>query len=61
MQEESPPSQCPSDICTELVGLSSHELTHMIIIAPTTGNWLILTRKDLAKAKYTCQDIDICF
>lgn len=46
MQEENTAFQCPSDICTELVGLTSQKLTYVITIAQTTGNQLILTWKD---------------
>lgn len=60
MQEENPASQCPSDICTEFVGFSSQELTHMIIIAQTTGNWLILTWKDQEQRQDTPARVLVC-
>lgn len=53
MQEENIASHCLSDICTELVGLSSQKLIHMMIIAQTTGHWLILTWKDQGQRQDT--------
>lgn len=45
MQEENSASQGPSDMCTELVEPQFPGI-HMIAIAQTAGNWLILTWKD---------------
>lgn len=43
MQGENSASQCPPDICTELVGPQFPGINPRDNIAQTTGNWLILT------------------